>query len=303
MDHKRKEELKKNDLADIIEHKLTEWKPLMLPVLLVGVVLLAAIGGISWYLINQHQQTENTWSDLYAASYQLQKDGKTDLLESELKKSSFAATVPGLWAKQMLADNLLQTGLRELSMQADRKKAIDKIDQARKDYQYVSQNVDREQNELLWSRSTMGLARAAESLGNFDEAKQAYESVSKHLGDSPLGKAAGERIQVLENPINIAWYDAFKNRKPRSTTSSIGEAPLSDPGLPRRPDFSYPELIVPNIGDEAAPAPPGASDESKSEEKKAEETKADETKVEDKKAEDDAQTTPPETDASSPAKE
>ena len=259
---KKKDELKKNELADIIEAKLDAIKPYSGAIGIVVVLLVAVVGGGIWMVVRNQKASEQAWADLYQASYQAQFEDSADLL-----KVSEKDTPAGLWARQFAADFHMNEGSREVFK--DREAGLKKINLAKEDFQYIVDKVDKSKQKLLWSRASFGRARALESLGEFEEAKKVYESLASDLKDSVIGDAAAEGVTRVSNATTVAWYKAFKTREKDdllSMMTAVGEAPDSDTGLPARPDFSYPEIIVPAPGSANEDAPPTPPDGTTNEE-------------------------------------
>ena len=263
MDHQRKEELKKNDLADVIEGKLVALKPHAGTIGVVALLLAAVVGGGLWMLISGQSKKEQAWTDLHAASFQARTTNSAKLLEQAASKPDTATSLPGLWARQMAADLHLNEGFQQLEF--DREKGAEQVAEAMNEFKFVSENTDKVGNQLLWSRATFGLARSAEATGDFETAKAAYQAIIAEMEDSPLAKAAADKIKVLEDPVTLAWFEEFKTRKSEVRQPETGDAPESDTGLPARPDFSFPEVQAPDpstLSSEAPPAPPeGDADE------------------------------------------
>jgi hypothetical protein len=94
------------------------------------------------------------------------------------------------------ARRALYDGLRELGGTGTRKDALEDIKRAAELYGgMVNECADK---PLLHQQVLMGAAKANETLGSLDEARNYYRQLTQKYGDTVLGKEAAEQLQRLE---------------------------------------------------------------------------------------------------------
>ena len=114
---------------------------------------------------------------------------------------------------------------------------------------------------LLAERATFGLAKANESLGNLDDARQGYEVVAQDYPNGAVAGMARQRAEALKGETVKEWYTWFENRKP--TPPPVDNSPIL--GLPSEDPPTAPAgsdaLPATEPAIEAAPATPPAAQE------------------------------------------
>ena len=255
------EELKKNELANLLESKLEGVKPHAWKIGIIALGVFALIASAMYMIASGQAKSGKEWSDLFLASYKAREDGSAKSLVNQA--DNLAGSEAGMWASQLSADQLFNEGAR--SAMQDRESALKKFELAKKSYMMVRDGSDEVKQSTRWRRATYGLGRSHEALGEFEKAKEMFQSLVDSAADSALGKAAANAIARIERPSSIAFYEAYKNHEfevPTSTASDVAPggddaAPGSDLGLPFRPNFSYPvvpeAVDLPPAGNEDAP--------------------------------------------------
>ena len=79
-------------------------------------------------------------------------------------------------------------------------------------------------------RAMFGLAKAREALGQFEPARQGYETLVAEYPDSPLRDLARERAAALARPAVAGWYDWFQSRDVSAAPTAESSAPASGGG-------------------------------------------------------------------------
>ncbi len=218
-------ELKKNELADIVEKKFGDLRPYSGTILL-GLLALILVGivGAYWNSLRAVAKSQ-PWQDLQFAMASHQNDRQTSHFDvvSERHSDSLAS----LWALQLSGDADLRMGLAKLI--TEREASLKQIERARRALEKIQESTLK-RPELLTERSLYSLAYAYESLGEFEKAKSAYSRMMKEMPDAPMTIMAKEGLARLDNPAFVAAFDKFK---------SVGTAP--DMVLPPMPDISFPD--------------------------------------------------------------
>ncbi|MGV3607127.1 MAG: tetratricopeptide repeat protein [Planctomycetaceae bacterium] len=294
--NQRKHELQKNELANFLTQELGEegnW----IPKVLVGLVAVAAIGVVVNYLFFQ----ENTklsagWQNYYHALGDREAAVRLEEL-SEKEKD----TIVGLWAKQSYADDKFGRALPSMIMEPDTfKKSVTEAEDA------YAEVVKKAQDPLLKSRALLGLAKAQEIGGKFDEAIESYRKLAELAKGQPFGNLAQQSIDRLSNKDQVETLEWLAKEDLRPKTQIPGTVPQAP--LPERPGLDVPGLPAPGLPAPGLTAPgatlpsdlgddtfklPGSTDEKKPEDKPAEDKPA-EAPAEEKPAEPAAEAKPAE---------
>ncbi len=238
-------DIQSNLLADKIERWFIQIKP-FLPWILGGIaaVVLAAI--IISLISGQAAKREAIgWSDIYfsqAAAPQL-----------EAVSEDFEGTSASLWAKQLAADAKLNESL--LQVYLDREIALQKIKEARGDYEAVAGN---SRDPMLTIRANLGLAKTYDAEANADAAVKAYQTIiSMPEADEQLKKSLAERIAFIQSDRGKEFYAWFKENAPADPRPTGADKDLNK--LPESPDikFSVPESP---LGTSTGELPPATGD-------------------------------------------
>ena len=235
MNNERRHELQQNDLAiylDKINKSIEPYSRII--AVLVGVVLIGAIG-MGFY--NSEKSGQRS-----AATLQLMQASASQDAENLLSVSqAYAGTTAAEWAKLYQGEQYLSQGIQSLYQDRDNAEGL------LSDAQAVFQTAANSKDQVLRSRAHLGNARAAESLGNLDEAIEAYNEVIAVNESDAMVKKAEDRIKALSSPKTQAFLTWFADQNFAPADPSL---PPSLPGadsLPGIPDLKLPEL---NFGDE-----------------------------------------------------
>ncbi|TWU02674.1 tetratricopeptide repeat protein [Stieleria varia] len=233
----RQHELEKNLLAEKLAHMNTAIEPYSKVIaVVVGLVI---VGGIVLGLRNM-SASENR-SD---STFQL-------LMNQPDVAEKFPDTTAAAWAKLNQGNEYLAQGLQ--AMYSDRDEAVALLDQAKTAFKGAM--TSKPDQTLLVSRSHLGLAMVAESLGEFDEAIAQYKEVIATKESKVMVANAEKRIAALENPSTkefLAWFSE------QDFSPADPDLPPSLPdasGLPPMPDMGFPPLSLSSGSDtDAEPA-------------------------------------------------
>lgn len=230
-----------------------------------GLIFLAVILGVIIFKYNRDAYASQ-WNQLNLSvtnwSYDRNTSHLTDLAEQ-------MPDVPAsLWALQLAGDFDMSEGLsmlanplqardsegKPLAAERVRSDAIKKIRKAQESYQKVLES-SAKRSPMLEHRTVFSLGYAAETLGEWDDAKKYFSQIVDSAPDSEFLDAAKAGLNRIGNKDLVAFYDNFRNRK-------MGPAPGIE--LDRRPDTFFPDIdamddgdnsFVPNKDGDAAPAP------------------------------------------------
>ncbi len=116
----------------------------------------------------------------------------------------YPGTPAAEWARLVLADMSLTDGTNLLFVDKDR--APPRLQAAVDFYSGILAGRPR---GMLAERATYGLAKARESLGQLEEARQGYGVVAAEFPDSPLARIAADHASELSRESTRQWYDWF----------------------------------------------------------------------------------------------
>ncbi len=268
MKAKRRHELQTNALADWIGSRFEMVKPYWKTIAAVAVIIFV-LGFISLlrtgtltglYLSSFWGSSDKStgWLELYTTlTGQADTEQRRDTLE-RLAEEHEGQPV-GNWARLWLADQEVESGLQ--SFYLDRENALTSLRSARDEYKQVVQESDKQ--PMLKQRALFGLGRVYESLGELEEARQAYGELAELAGDTAFGKAARNRLDLLVDsetgklrPEMVALVAEIKSHDwspplPEGTTPGFG-AGFDNPDL----DVNLDDLLR---GPTNVPKAPGAN--------------------------------------------
>ncbi|MGB9687665.1 hypothetical protein [Thermogutta sp.] len=254
MKRERRQELKENELAELIGRWLEKIAPYS-QAILVGLlaVIVLYVGWIVW--ANWARAVEqNAWNALYAA---LESGGPADL---EAVAEQYPRTDAGHWARLLAADLHLRFGCQE--MLSNKANAAQELRKAVDGYLAVRGGSGSPffQQRVLW-----GLARAYEALsgtrqgqGELESAIKIYQELVDRWPDGPYAELARRRIAFLSKPENRKFYDMFAAYEPPKSTpgpEATGNA-VSPPMSPGAPDVTTPKPPAPEGTAESQGAQP-----------------------------------------------
>ena len=244
------EEVEGNALAEGITAALEALRP-HLRVMLLGLagLLLVAVGWM-WARQQEAGRFEQSRNADLAAMPPVDPAALADVA------SQHAGTPAGQWARLTQAEIDLEEGTELVFV--DREKAKPKLQAAADAYAGILAGMGR---GLLAERATFGLAKANESLGNLDDARQGYEVVAQDYPNGAVAGMARQRAEALKGESVKEWYTWFENRKP--TPPPVDNSPIL--GLPSEDPPTAPAgsdaLPATEPATEAAPATPPAAQE------------------------------------------
>ena len=235
---KHKQELKRNDLADVLEHKLEQIKPYT-NVILLGVLLVVVIvGGITWWVVRQQSKKDEMWNDFYIARNTAVFESNPRDLMTHAER--FGNSTSAAWARQLAADLKLQEGAR--SIYSDRKEGETLVREAIALYDQVID--EAKSKSMLHQVALYGRGQAHETLLDLDAARADYEAAAAAAEpDSTMALAVERRLEMLSDPQLTSFASAFLEYDPtNSSDSSDLLPPTSSPNapLPQIPDISFP---------------------------------------------------------------
>lgn len=248
MKRERRQELKENELAELIGRWMQKIAPYS-QAILIGLlaIIVLYVGWIVW--ANWARAVEqNAWNALYSA---LETGGPADL---EAVAEQYPRTDAGHWARLLAADLHLRFGCQEiLSNKANAAQELRKAIDGYLAVRGVSGSPFFQQR-VLW-----GLARAYEALsgtrqgqGELENAIKIYQELVDRWPDGPYAEQARHRIAFLNKPENRQFYDMFAAYEPpKPATSTEGTGSVLPPPISPGPMEGTPPT---------PPAPGGAAE-------------------------------------------
>ncbi|QEF99891.1 hypothetical protein Mal15_39580 [Stieleria maiorica] len=164
------------------------------------------------------------------------------LMENPEVASQYPDTVAAAWSLLFQGNDSLAQGIN--SLYQDRDEAETLLSQAKDQFSDARSASD---DKLLLSRANFGLGMAAESLGEIDEAIEAYKRAVDANESEQMVAVAQERIDRLSNPDTVEFLAWFSEQDFAPADPSL---PPELPGastLPDLPDLDLPDL---NLGDD-----------------------------------------------------
>jgi hypothetical protein len=231
MKSERRHELQQNDLAiylDKINRSIEPYSKLIAVV--VGVVI---VGGIAYAFYRSEQTAKRSESTLQLIQAVGTQDAEVFLTVSD----NYPNTAAGDWARLYQGQSYLSQGIQSLFN--DRENAEELLSDAQ---QALRAAISGKKDKLLLSRGQFGIARAAEALGEIDQAIEEYKKVIEINESEAMNEKAQERIDALSDPeakTFVSWF-ADQDFTPRDPS-----APPTLPGtgsLPGIPDLDLPPL-------------------------------------------------------------
>ena len=231
MNSERRHELQQNDLAiylDKINRSIEPYSKWI--ALVVGV---AIVGGIAYGFYRSEQKAHRSESTLQLIQAAGTQDAEVFLTVSD----NYPNTAAGDWARLYQGQSYLSQGIQSLFN--DRENAEELLSDAQ---QALRAAISGKKDKLLRSRGQFGIARAAEALGEIDQAIEEYKKVIEINESEAMNEKAQERIDALSDPATKAFVSWFADQdfSPRDPS-----APPTLPGtgsLPGIPDLNLPPL-------------------------------------------------------------
>ena len=231
MNSERRHELQENILANYIVKLNKSIDPYSKPIA-VGVAALL-FGGIGYALYNGKVSGERSDATLNL----IRQASSNDPDAIAMVRAEYPGTPASSWASLYQGSQLLAQGSRALYQ--NRLDAEDQLNAAAKAFR----NALADGNDpLLRSRASYGLARVSESLGNIEEAIEAYEKCASTAESKEMAEACENRIKALSSESTkefLTWFAA------QDFSPADPSAPPSLPSgsvLPDLPDLDLPDL-------------------------------------------------------------
>ncbi|MDV6031566.1 MAG: tetratricopeptide repeat protein [Phycisphaera sp. RhM] len=164
------------------------------------------------------------------------------LMENPEVASQYPDTVAAAWSLLFQGNENLAQGIN--SLYQDRDEAETLLSQA-KDHFSDARAASKE--TLLLSRANFGLGMAAESLGEIDEAIDAYKRTVEANESEAMVAVAQERIDRLSSPDTVEFLAWFSDQDFSPADPSLPPELPGASSLPDLPDLDLPDL---NMGDD-----------------------------------------------------
>ena len=228
--NKKKRELEKNELADVMTTQMEKLKPHMTKIVLIGCALIVAILGVAFLINTNRQIAESQWQDYFTSAR------FADPRAMDIVAEQYPNTTPGQFALIYSADATAMDASN--SLVNNRQTYTDKLKNAAEKYEQIVESAN-DVEPFARLRATYALAYTYESLGRFQRAEKMYQQIIDEAADTPEAKLAEEGLARVTDESLTSIYAAFEAWEPPPST-----APGERSGLPPRPDISF--------GDEAA---------------------------------------------------
>jgi len=194
----------------------------------IGLTLLGLVAvGAAWSFASAQQAVTKRQSwDAYLEAINSQR---VDAL-TEIEKQ-FPGMPAAAWAKLAVAERSLAEGA-ELAF-VDKEGSRQRLEAAAGEYRTI---LGQRPGDLLAERATLGLAKASETLGQLDAARDGYQALAKDHPASPLADIAAARATALDDPRTRDFYSWFTSWNPPAVTPTdagatapAGAAPVAAP--------------------------------------------------------------------------
>lgn len=234
MKTERRHELMKNDLAERMNRSIDTVRPYSSWVTIGLVVVVVALLGWVYFNRQAEQRAEQAWNAYYRAAGE---EGGDEQLQEVAKE--YPNTPVNDWAQLAAADEAMQRGAAMLLR--DKSGAKTHLLIATERYRELSKSA---RIDAVEQRATFNLGVAYESLGQVDNAVEAYQAVT-----GELAAAAQARAETLQdNPSVRAFYDWYAQAEPPTPFMPAegpapGERPSFDVGSPEDSPFRLPSSI------------------------------------------------------------
>lgn len=236
MKRERRQELKENELAELLGRWLQKVAPYSQTILIAVLVIVVLYAGWSVWGNWSRRVEQDAWNALYTA---LETGGPAEL---ETVAETYPRTDAAAWAKLVAADYRLRDGCRE--MLTNKANAAQELRKAIDGYLSIRNEAV---SPLFQQRVLWGLARAYEALsgtrqgqGELENAIKFYQELSDRWPNGPYATLAQRRIAFLKKPENQQFYDRFAAYEPPRPTQGGSTGEPSPGGA--APTFTAPEF-------------------------------------------------------------
>ena len=205
MKTERRQELKQNELSDILARWIAVVQPYSRIIVGVVIAVCVVVGLATWFEYQSRSSVEKAWADYFNEGLNIdarsgQPDADFDVL-SRLAGEQADEPV-GQWALVSSADLRLARGVRLLLQIGSWDMGQKELDSAIQDYTNVLKALDEAdepiRDDLLRQQATYGLARAHESRNGLDEAKKQYEKLVDRWPDGPYTSHARKQLETID---------------------------------------------------------------------------------------------------------
>jgi hypothetical protein len=263
MKAQHRHELEANVLAGWLEDKLEQIKPYT-QAIIGAVIALFVVFGVWYYLRHMDTSAEQAASDQLVAALNDRLDPLKALQDTI---ETHPGTQQAVLARLLRGEELLRSGSEQLyTNKAEGKK---NLTNAAAEFREVEQSAN---DTMIKAWALHGMARAKESLGELDRAREDYERLIKDFPGSALKDDAQRHLTNLNRDSTKKFYDWFAKQDPSPTSMDQlpgrpGQKPifdLSDPTMPQS-DIKLPSAFdgkstpstTPSGPPDATTTPPG----------------------------------------------
>ncbi|MEI7782620.1 MAG: hypothetical protein WCJ18_11950, partial [Planctomycetota bacterium] len=223
-------EIRDNELAEKTIELVDRLRPYFNTILLAAAGLILATA--AWILVSSQSAATKAQSwDAYLAGL---AGGDVQAFDEVLRR--YPGTPAAEWSRLVLADMALTEGTELLFVNKDR--APPRLQTAVEIYAAI---LATRPAGMLAERATFGLAKARESLGQLEEARQGYAAVAAEFPSGALAQMASDHAAELTRESSRQWYDWFAAQKitppaaqkpAADAPAAAAEAPASAPAVP-----------------------------------------------------------------------
>jgi len=226
MKGERRHELQQNDLLVWVNNALEGVKPYA--TLITLLLLLAAVATAGWTFWDRQANQEATyaWEELFGAMNSGDRAAQASAVAEQCPGSDVAE-----WATVVSADTYLDSGCQQLFR--SKATAVLELDKAVNQYREVLQT---SRTDVIRERASYGLARAYEALAGtrqsgkeLDEATKFYQEVATVWPDGTYAEAAGRRLEDLQRPQTLQFYDKFAQFDPKPAYTEMPDTGVEGP--------------------------------------------------------------------------
>ncbi|TWT79398.1 hypothetical protein CA13_07980 [Planctomycetes bacterium CA13] len=231
MKSERRHELQENVLANYLGQINQAIEPYS-KIILAGVIaLLVAVVGYSLYSSKAVGERSDATLGL------LQESESQDPEALEAISTRFPGTPAAAWAELQRGSQLLAQGSQGLFV--NRQDAEVQLEDAKSAFKSA---LSKGKDKMLRSRANYGIARAAESLGQIDEAVEGYKDCIKVGESEEIAKACQDRITSLGRDDTKDFLAWFADQDFTPADPSLPPSLPSGNTLPDLPDLNLPAL-------------------------------------------------------------
>jgi tetratricopeptide (TPR) repeat protein len=239
MKSERRHELQQNDLAVYLHRVNKSVEPYSRIIMVAVAVVAVGVLFFGFYRTQQSGQRSDATLQLIQAA--ASEDAEVLLSVTD----NYPNTPAGAWAQLYRGKQYLSQGIQ--SLYNNRNNAEELLVDAQGAFKSA---IGASDDQLLHSRAHYGVACAAESLGNLDEAIEAYREVIAVNESEAMVKKAEERIETLSNPQTKEFLAWFGDQDFAPADPSLPPSLPGGDSLPDLPDLKLPDLSLSSGGDE-----------------------------------------------------